>query len=510
MPRSNLLPSGRAIEYTSSSGKGEHHVPRCVSADSARSTRNSIPGDTSFNPMGSWIRLTVTVGTTGVSHVIRVSCWGCPAPTSPDTAGTGHWSFLGHDFQLLNRLERGAANVILEDAVTQQSELTAFGRPTIRQQQVGRGLRGDLLMNQRSGEYFGNIGPIGDDAFCYQKGSTLYAVDPYSGDELWHIDKYRRGSEIFADDQYVVLAFRIPGEREYEAHVYRAADGEFVSKTELPTTLETNRQGADWGRYFLTRQAEAEGDTLAMFDPVTGRNIWERTFPKYHSWAPRDGHELVVLSEDGLVQVIRPEDGEIEFETQVELPDKLNGLSVLGLPDKWILFTRQGAGLARQSRALLPEQVEAVEMIHGPAFAFDRKTNALLWSRELPSQVVDPLLPGRWPFLVLAAMAREPDRPRGVGATYMNLLLIDQQTGETVYESEGSGRSRSVFWTVSEAEPKIELKFDLTELIVAFGGQEDRESNDDATSPPPQREPTRPTRRPPAPPPSEPPIGEEN
>ena len=432
-------------------------------------------------------------------------------PSANFSTQRGHQAlvFLGHQFQLLNQLNREEPEVIFEDEVTSQSELAPFGRPDVRQQQVGRGLRGDLLMDRMTDEYFGNVGPLGDDVFCYQKGGTLYAIDPYTGDELWHVANVRRGSEIFADDEYVVLVFRGPRNAKLEVHIYRAADGQFVAQTELPETLETHRQGADWGRYFLTRQPEGDGVTLAMFDPVTGRNLWERAFPQYHSWIPRDGNKLVVVSKDGQVQVLDPEDGEVEFQAQIELPEKLDELSVLSTPDLWILFTKQHVSKTQEVRGLLPEQVEDVNMINGPAYAFDCKTNELLWSREMPPQVVDPLLPGRWPFLVLSSGAQMFGASNRVGTTFLKLMLIDQRTGETIYEGEGNGNMRAVSWNVSDEPLEVNLMVGSTDLVVRFDGEADTQSDDESADPPLQDEPSGPARRPPAPPSSEPPIGEE-
>ena len=96
-----------------------------------------------------------------------------------------------------------------------------------------------------------------------------------------------------------------------------------------------------------------------------------------------------------------------------------------------------------------------------------------------------------------------------VGTTFLKLMLIDQRTGETIYEGEGNGNMRAVSWNVSDEPLEVNLMVGSTDLVVRFDGEADTQSDDESADPPLQDEPSGPARRPPAPPSSEPPIGEE-
>ncbi|MCA9023677.1 MAG: PQQ-binding-like beta-propeller repeat protein [Planctomycetaceae bacterium] len=455
-------------------------------------------------------QLSVYDGDGQMEDPIRVqSGSGLGLPDSNYARLRGHRTliFNGQQFQLLNLLTRNQPKTILEGAVIDLSRQTVFGGAVVRPQQARRGLRADLMFDQGNEEYFGSIGPVGDDVFCYEQGGTLTAVDPCSGDELWHVDDVRRGCEIFADDEYIVLVSRGPRTDPTETDLYRAADGEFLGTRELPRTLEENLQDADWGRLFLTRQREAEGVSLAMYDPVTDRNIWERTFPGFIAWMPLDGQKLVVVEKDGSVNLLRAEDGEILFETNIDVPDDVRSMSVLGLPDMWILFTNRRGGLAQNVTGLLPQQARDVHVANGIACAFDRRTNEQLWSREIPRQIVDPSLPGRWPMLVLASGFQSTDgQSRN---QYLELMLLDKHTGETLFEGEGDGTRRGISWSVSPEEPEMQLSFGATDLNITFGEQKEPASTEDESASPRKRPVGR---RPPlpAPPPNGPPDLEEN
>ncbi len=445
---------------------------------------------------------------------------GIGLPETYFTRRRGHRAlvFLGQHFLLLNVLTRENLVTILDDAVTGRSRNTPFGRLITRPQQVRRGMRGDLLLDQETGEYFGSVGPIGDEVFCYQHADTLSAVDPYNGDHLWSIDNVPQGSELFGDDEYIVLVPRGPANEPSDAFVYRAADGELITRQRMPSQLVSDRQEADWGRMFLTRQREADGVTLAMFDPVTGRNRWEKAFPKFIDWMPLDGRDLVVVEEDGRVEVLRAEDGEVQFETEVEIPEDVRSLSVHSLPEAWILFSFRRPDQDEKVRGLLPERTRNLQVVNGMAHAFDRRTHEKLWSREIPRQVLDPSLPGRWPMLVLATTAQIVDRPTQVSPPFLSLLLIDRRTGETLFEGEGNGGQPSVGWDISGESPQMRLIFGTTELHVTFGeasdADTDPEADTDTTDEPASRsvgdEPARPLRRPPSPPPPPPPEGPED
>ena len=92
---------------------------------------------------------------------------------------------------------------------------------------------------------------------------------------------------------------------------------------------------------------------------------------------------------------------------------------------------------------------------------------------------------------------------------YLELMLLDKHTGETLFEGEGDGTRRGISWSVSPEEPEMQLSFGATDLNITFGEQKEPASTEDESASPRKRPVGR---RPPlpAPPPNGPPDLEEN
>ncbi len=408
------------------------------------------------------------------------SGFGLPQSAYVERRGHRAVLFFGDRFRLIDMLgDQQKPRTIVEGELIEWNRQDRLGRAT--RLQIGPpGLRGRWRSINGTDDYLGNLGPLTDDLLCYQVGATVFAVDPFNGDELWHVDGLPRGCEILADEQYVVLVPPDPRNNRQEARVFRAADGMFIATRRLPIEIERFRQNADWGRMFLTKtkRAGTPDVLLAMFDPVAGENLWERLVPRFHSWAPLDGRDLVVLDEAGHMALLDADTGEIRFETQTEISPDVKSMTVVGHPDEWFLFTEKSRSAKQDSRIILPNHRQEYHTVNGMAYAFDRQTHEQLWSRELLSLFVDPELPGRWPVLVLSAEALAVPAGGGRAATrFQNLLLLDKRTGNILFEGDGTGHWQGTAWAVSEDSPQLLLSFGGTVLAVSF----DEEPPEDET-----------------------------
>jgi hypothetical protein len=286
------------------------------------------------------------------------------------------------------------------------------------------------------------------------------------------VDETPRGCEIFVDESYVVL---VPPDQRPErriAHILRAADGEFLATRKLPTDLERDRQQADWGRLFLTVRREVHGRTLGMYDPVSGEYLWERLFPQFQTWAPLDGYDLLVLEKDGRVYRLDPQTGETLQEVETGTNDDIQSMTVISHPQQWFLFTERSSR-SRFRNQLMHSPHRNSHIADGPACAFDRQTGRMMWKREILGLMVDPALPGRWPLLVLSSQARViPDgRRSGPSVRFQNLLVLNKQTGDVVFEGDGDGDPRgsgTTSWVIQEKKPQLLLSFSGTVLAVSF------------------------------------------
>ncbi|MGE4003239.1 MAG: PQQ-binding-like beta-propeller repeat protein [Planctomycetaceae bacterium] len=435
------------------------------------------------------------------------SSLGYAFPDSHYVERRGHRAllFLDNQFRVIDMLHyRRQPRSILEESLSESGTPDRLGRTVNRLQRERIGLRTYWRRDEATGRLLGLTGPLRDDLFCFQRGATLFAVDPFRGDVLWRLEEVPYGCEILADDQYVVLIPPDPRNDRQEARVFQAADGTFIGSRWLPSEVVRLRQGADWGRLFLTQTPHAgtSDATLAMYDPLSGKNLWERVIPQFLAWAPLDGFDLVVLAESGQLQLLDAQTGDVRLETQTEIAADVKSMTVVGHPDEWFLFTERSPAEQQQTRLLLPSNRTDHHAVNGVAYAFDRRTHERLWSREILSLLVDPKLPGRWPLLVLSSEAwTVPGEGRGRAATkYQNLLLLNKRTGDVVFEGDGSGRWQGTAWSLSEDKPQLRLSFNGTGLAVSFSDEPPSEAAADVP-PPAGRDPAQPPPPPPPPPP---------
>ncbi len=403
------------------------------------------------------------------------SGFGLPQTAYVERRGHRAVLFFGDRFRLVDMLRgRQKPLTIVEDELIEWNQQDRLGRAA--RLQLGRpGLRGRWRSINGTNDYLGNLGPLTDELLCYQVGETLFVVDPFNGNELWHVDGLPRGSEILADEQYVVLVPPEARNNRQEARVFRAADGMFLATRRLPAEIERFRQNADWGRMFLTKTKRpgTSDVVLAMFDPATGENLWERLISQFHSWAPLDGRDLVVLDETGNVRLLDADTGDIIFETQTEISPDVKSITVVSHPDEWFLFTEKPLSAKQDSRVILPNHRQEYHTVNGMAYGFDRQTHEQLWSRELLSLFVDPELPGRWPVLALSAEAWAVPAGGGRAATrFQHLLLLEKRTGSVLFEGDGTGRWQGTGWDVSGEKPQLLLTFGGTALAVSFDEQQ--------------------------------------
>jgi outer membrane protein assembly factor BamB/tetratricopeptide (TPR) repeat protein len=430
---------------------------------------------------------------------------GTPSFTGQYVTQRGHRAvvFQGTQFKLIDLID-GSPRTVLEEMVIQTEVTDIHGLRMNNQRSVLRqqGFRGTALMSPNPGEN-GGIGPLNDSVFCYLRGSTLHAHDPFTGEELWSIENAPYGAEIFADEHFVLL---VPLGQNV-AHVYRALDGMKVGARTLPPDVVRERHGADWGRYFLRLSRGGETHRLAMYDPVTQEDLWQREVPAAFHWTPRDGYELCLVDPAGKLAVLDPLSGEPRHELDVDLPDQLRSIGVLNLPDQWLLTTYRRPPANALEQLAPTHGTAAAIAVNGPVTAFRRHSAEVMWSRIIGSQMMSPDLPSRWPILPLSATLTSAARAEGGRVNPVlkrRVLLIDRQSGETLHTAEtlaagNTMRNLDSFWQIEQTAPQLRLQYAPLQLEISFGEPPAEEPTPQEPTP---QEPTsrQPSASPPAPP----------
>ncbi len=307
----------------------------------------------------------------------------------------------------------------------------------------------------RMGRRIGVAGPLTSQLVCYQSGSHLIGIDPWTGSEVWRRQHVAGVSEILADDEYVVV--RPYGQA--ELLVLRAADGELLAQRPPPTETLSPPPGVSWGRK-LVMLASQDGqiDRLQMYDPVTGQPTWERPIISPVFWsADAGGNLLIVDGRHGCV-MLDAADGRELF--RVTLPvgaDPQPWDSLTAWTDRErvyvVLNQRQDASVLRFDRQLTSERA-----VNGWLCAIDRAQGEILWSSNIPGMYVDLTHPPDWPVLVLSARQKAAVETEN----RFSYVVIDKHTGEVVSESRTPAKTAlrpdtRASWRVSGTPPLIRL-----------------------------------------------------
>src|SRR5439155_24956629 len=143
----------------------------------------------------------------------------------------------------------------------------------------------------------GQTGPIEPAYVCLINRDSITALDPVQGQVLWTKTDVSAHTEVFGDNQYLFLVDKSNGTAiTGSGRALRAHDGDPVAVPDFAALFQ--RRLAIVGRNLLLSEHEPSGMTLRLYDVLTGKDLWKKTFAS---------NSLALKSEDpDLVGVVEP------------------------------------------------------------------------------------------------------------------------------------------------------------------------------------------------------------
>jgi hypothetical protein len=288
---------------------------------------------------------------------------------------------------------------------------------------------GDTLYFAANGSVpIGRFGPVNEHGVCLQRRSELLCVHPLTGEPIWTRENIEPGSEVFGDEEYLIV---IPHDGR-QAMVLGALDGALLGQRDVPA--RSNRW-TTLGRRVLSFRQESKEMKLRMDDLVApSPQDWERSFALESKGCLVERDKLAVLEPSGKFTLLSLVDGATLIETQLERERSLKSIYVLPSEDQYLLFTNS---LYREDGAVSyqPPAIPDAPLVNGRIYAFDRVTGKSLWpSPAFVEQWGLPLdQPTGTPVLLL--MRRE--MRSGGGGAHRNALAVmclDRRDGTLIYE----------------------------------------------------------------------------
>ena len=337
--------------------------------------------------------------------------------------------------------------------------------------------RNRVWMDPLSGVTLGNVGPIENGMFVYQRGNRLAAVSVSTGQELWAHQRpgLPAGGDIMSDGR--VVAVWPPNSDELQ--LFRAVDGSFLRSNDLPPRVWKPQPEGHWGAKLVTVD-RGRGDgarfDLGLFDVVTQTHVWQRSLPEVRDWGVVDGRDFSVMHAGGALRVIDADDGQDLMTVELPDGDDAEAVTVWSDADRWYVATYRTPD---DVRARLETSQLPLPDVYGHVLAVSKPTGSIEWTVpvvEHPMQLHRDN-PGRWPFLMLSTRNLTPgSEPPKLS---WSLLLLDKATGRPLLEKTVDGRAEQHGWLSDPERQRIHLAAGTVKVTLRFGDSSAEEAPED-------------------------------
>jgi len=302
--------------------------------------------------------------------------------------------------------------------VQTQQVLLPNGRPRIE-------------MRDANSRPLGNVAPLSSEGLYSQAGTKLLATELLNGQTLWERAGIPRGCILFSDGGELAYVDREGG----EATILRAADGEVKATVTCPPP-------STWMHYDRRRVAAwvARGQNMELIvhDVLKGQKVWSQMFGKAARIEMFDEREVAVIEPSGRLRIFETITGKPLLDQQLGSVANLQDFFFRRQGDNYLVFLR----LLDKEAINNPLRQVSVGynnlMVDGPAFAFERKTGRLVWSRQISNQSFDPMQSDTLPILTFVTRRYEIVQPRGFTRSVVNVEVVDIRNGRTVLEYSGN------------------------------------------------------------------------
>lgn len=216
----------------------------------------------------------------------------------------------------------------------------------------------------------------------------LVVLDLMTGQKLWQHAAVSPRSILFGDGKYLLLADAGEGKTPV-GKVIRAVDGTTVEGIADFAKLATGASRIRIiGRNILLFDGDKNKKTLRLYDPITGKNVWEKSYDanaKIVRCYDSDG--VAVLQPDGKLELIEPNAGTVVFATKVDAVQFKDALAKTTSPllltdaERVYLVLNKNPSGARSTMYYGYNSIRTLG-IEGPIVCFSKATGEEQWATD--------------------------------------------------------------------------------------------------------------------------------
>ena len=294
---------------------------------------------------------------------------------------------------------------------------------------------------------------------------TLRAFDPLTGQELWNRDDVPADSNLFGDNELLIVT---PPDTT-EAVVYSVLDGREVGRCSVPPLAERMWTS---GRRVLTWKVVQEKVRMTFVDPWTGQTLWQRDFDaKAQPWLI-DGNEVAVLEPEGLFTVVATISGESVMQAQVDAMPRLEGIWAQRSAGQYTLIARDPSVAKAPAQTMMMQVNMGGYPVTGRVYGVDRRNGKLIWSTIVDKQGIRMGQPTELPVLTFFVQGNvmEGNQYRG----YAAVLCLDKRNGRVLHSKDSKNHFNQFFETQVDLEKSVvDLRTPLGPVKMTFTDEAD-------------------------------------
>jgi len=274
------------------------------------------------------------------------------------------------------------------------------------------------------------------EAVCLLGDRKLTALDPVNGEVLWVRDDMPAGCGLFGDQRHLVVASTDGS----QAEVLDVLDGRTIAQCTVPPA---DQRMLTIGIQVVTWEAVQNAATLGLFDPLTGKYLWQRKYQNRPKAWPINQQEVAVCDEQGRLEIVALPSGRAICAAQLDSPPHLREIFVHKAFGQYVAVVNHGFAAAASAMGnIIP--------VEGMAYGIDASTGMLRWSVELKQCGFRPGGPTDIPLLVfeLSSVVRQDNAFRQL----TRLMCIDKRNGQVLVDREFAGRAMQLYQINSDPE----------------------------------------------------------
>jgi outer membrane protein assembly factor BamB/tetratricopeptide (TPR) repeat protein len=286
----------------------------------------------------------------------------------------------------------------------------------------------------QGGASLGVVGPLLNRCIFVARGRDLTAFDPLTGEVLWSRRGIEPGSELFGDDEAIVVA---PPDnmKDGKALILRSTDGEQLATR---TIAKADHRWAYCGRRCLSVRVENGRFTFLLNDPWKEKDLVLGTFEAGVKPA-LVGDEIVAFFEPkGRFLMVALEDGRKLVDTKLDAEPKLDTIAIERSPQQYLLFVNHASAPQLDPSQPLSQALMGagggLTPASGHIYAFDRETLKPSWPAPATVENYYVLVNQGLDLPVIVLLRLQGRRTPGGAETKPAILCLDRRNGRALLD----------------------------------------------------------------------------